>query len=398
MAFVWESLHNRHLTNQTVVNLHQKRETLMGFFSNTKKTLSLTGKALSNGMHLLAEGAAEFERISNRVRLETTIKALELKRERLGREWFSPDNYENHQKLLDSYSEYLRTNLPSQSLSIQAGLDKLSADQRSLAISNKLETIESLTTRLESSNFSLPINAIDARNALISQLRELIKFHNSDRQDPTVKQARERIAELKAEINDLEPTRRTTQVTFHASGFPKSSAVRLDGKLNEIYEAWHENGKMRWRIPFHAGQPVGTAKHWRDDGTLSLAATIENPGLSITMSSSSAEPLAYVECRDRILRFELLAQELKGIKFSHVRGKALSKPVVALKILKSFRTLKFMWKARKPGREQELLRELTLAAEGLESAMAELKSVLSIGDKVPRSIHPCWPKTMYFRL
>lgn len=374
-------------TNQLVLNMHLKRGIPMGFWANTKTVLSSTGKGLSNGMNLLAEGAVQFERMSSQVLLKTTIMTLESKRKNLGDEWFLPENAEDHQKLVDSYSESLRTALPDHSSDVQAKLDKLYADQRSLAISKKIGKIQSLTGRLESSKFKLAINAIDARRELIYELNELIKFHSIDSQNPIFEQAKSQKPKLEAEIIDLEPARRTTHTTFHASGSPKVSAVRFDGKLNELYESWHENGNVRWRIPFDAGQPVGIAKHWRDNGTLSLSATFDKRLLSITMSSRNAEPLAYIQIRDKFLHVELLPQEVKGIKLTLVRDKPLSKLAFALKILNSTKSLKFIWNTRRPGRASELMEELTIYPEELKRGMAELQSISSTGHKLPRSIH-----------
>lgn len=357
----------------------------MGFWSNTNKIVSSSGKAFSNGMHLLAEGAAELERISGRFRLDITIKTLELKRESLGDRWFSPENLENHQELLDSYHERLRTSLPNQSPDLKRSLDKLLDDQRSLTISENLKTIQFFTSRLEASRFSSAIDAIDARKKLISMLRELIRACSGDPRYPIVNQAKEQIEKLEAGIVDLEPARRTSHVAFHDSGIKKSSAIRFDGKMNEIYEAWHENGSVSWRIPFDAGKPVDTAKHWRENGTLILAVTFEGACLSVTALSSRAEPLAHLEYAEKTVQFELLPKELENIKYRHVCGKPLSrfKLVVAFKILLSPKALKFIWNARKPGWQKDLIEELTVGAEELESGMTELESILGIRHKIP---------------
>lgn len=355
----------------------------MGFWSNTNKVLSSTGKAFSASKDFLAEGAVQFERIADRFTLETNIKTLETKRKRLGDEWFSPENAEDHQKLLDSYSETLGTALPVHSRDVQAKLDKLHADQRSLAISKKLQTIQSLIIRLEKSKFKLAISAIDARRKLISELKELIKFQSTDSQNPIFEQAKSQKAKLEEEIVDLEPARRTTHTTFHDSGSPKASAVRFDGKLNELYESWHENGNVRWRIPFNGGQPVGIAKRWRDDGTLSLSATFDKRLLSVTTSTRHAEPFAYIQIRDNLLHVELLPQEIRGLKLTHVRGKPISKLAVALKLLTSPKALRFIWNTRKPGRESDLMKELAVNPGEVEKAMVELKSISGTGHKLP---------------
>jgi len=171
--------------------------------------------------------------------------------------------------------------------------------------------------------------------------------------------------------------------TFHNSGSPKVSAVRFDGELTEIYESWHENGNAQWRIPFDSGQPVGIAKRWRDNGTLSLSATFDKRLLSITTSSSHAEPLAYIQIRDNFLHIELLPREVKGIKLTHARGKPLSKLAFSLKTLTSLRALKFIWNTRRPGRESELMEELTVFPEEMKRGMSELQSILSTGHKLP---------------
>ena len=353
----------------------------MGFWSKTSKVLSSSGRAISNGMDLLVEGAAELERISDKFLLETTIKTLELKRERLGEEWFSPENSENHEKLLDSYHQCLQTNSPHHSSDAQAKLDKLYADQRSLEISENLKSVKSLTSRLESSQFRLAIDAINARRALISKLDELIKLHSSDLRSPISDQAKSKKLRLKKEIADLEPARRTTHITFHDSGLPKSSAVRFDGKLHETYETWHENGSIKWRIPFDTGEPFGIAKRCRDNGSPLLTLAFDKRLLSVTVSSSHAEPLAYVKFGNEILHVELLPQELRGIKLKHVPGKRVSKLYLAAKILPSFKALKFIWNARKSGRERELMRDFNIAADELQSGMAELTSILGTTQK-----------------
>jgi len=334
-------------------------------------------------MDLLAQGAAQFEKMTDRFVLETTTKTLEKKREHLGDEWFSPENAEDQHKLVNSYTEILRTALPDHTRDVQAKLDKLYADQRSLTISKKLGTIKSLTSRLKSSKFRLAINAIEARTKLITELHDLIKFRSDDQDTLVFDQAKDQIAKLKDEIANLEPARRTTHITFHNSGLPKSSAIRFDGKLNETYETWHESGKARWRIPFDVGRPVGQAKHWRDNGLLSFVATFENVCASITVFSRSAEPLAYFENRDNIYSIELLPKELKDIKFRHTRGKVLNKATVAFQLLKSPKALKLIWKARKPGREKELLQELNALGDELESRIAELVKILNVRNSLP---------------
>lgn len=121
----------------------------MGLWRDTKTILFSSVRALADGVSLLAEGAAELERKSGRLLLETTVMSLEKKRERLGDEWFTPENFDDYDKLIDSYNEFLRPDSPHYSPDKKAGLDKLYADQRSTAMRQGSRVIELLARSLE---------------------------------------------------------------------------------------------------------------------------------------------------------------------------------------------------------------------------------------------------------
>ncbi len=317
----------------------------MGFWSDTRQLISATGCTLSEGMELLAQGASELEQATHRLSLESKIMLREQQRARLGKGWFCLSNTDKHQELLDAYAELIRE-FPNESTNqFSEQLAQLHADRRALAVKNQVEIITALNERVKSTNYRLAIDDISAR-----------------------------IEELKGDITELEPRRRTK-----ASGAVKTKARRYDGKLSGTCEYWYENGKPRWRIPFSAGQIVGKVECWREDGSTLLEADFANDMQSFRVYSPDSQLLAKVKINRPDVCLVLYFTELNGVTFRCQLGRRPSKIQFALKVLRTPRLLKFIWRARNPGIEADRAHDITTLGTQSDQAIEELLAIRKAG-------------------
>lgn len=346
----------------------------MGFFSNAKTIFVASGKTLANSADLMAEGALKLERASNRFVLETNIKTLELRRKRIGDDWFSPENASENERLAQAYLELLRDMTPGEKPAIREGMERLASDHQAFKVREKLRAIEAQTSRFDASPSNLAIDEILLRRQVISDLDDLTDLAGAGSNVST--QAADRKRRLMSEISELQPARRTVHTTYYESGAQESKAVRWDGELTENYEEWHENGTIRWRIPFKRGRPIGSAERYRPNGVLGYSASIENGFVAVTAFADSAEPLARVERRQKLQKIELLPEQLNAIRVEGRPGTRSFKWWAAFKLLTSQRAIRFIWRARLPGKEQELWKEVTQSADELEGVLRELGSIL----------------------
>jgi antitoxin component YwqK of YwqJK toxin-antitoxin module len=65
------------------------------------------------------------------------------------------------------------------------------------------------------------------------------------------------------------------QVTYYASGKPKSSVTWVDGRREGPAEEWYANGTLRESGAYRAGERSGRWSFWRDDGSLDARASGE---------------------------------------------------------------------------------------------------------------------------
>lgn len=352
----------------------------MGLWSDTGKFLSATGGVLSEGVELLAQGASELERATHRMLLESRIKLMEFERVQLGEGWFEVSNADKHQELLDTYAELIR-DYPSESTApVRAQLDQLHAARRSLTVNKQVKGITELNDRVKSTNYHLTIDAITARKRLIGMLEELGGIASKDEEHGRLlERSRTRIAELKGEIKDLEPKRRSVEITKYPSGANKIKVERFDGKLSGAHERWYQNGKRCWNIPFSAGQIVGNVEQWREDGSRLLEAGFADEMQSFRGFSVDSQLLVKAQIQRPDARMTLCFTELKGISFGHQLGSRPSKIRFALKVMATPKLLVFLWKARKPGPEADRVHELKTLGDRVDEAIHELLAIRKAG-------------------
>lgn len=352
----------------------------MGFWSDTGKFLSATGGALSEGMELLAQGASELERATHRMALESGIRLLESKRARLGDGWFDVSNADQHQELLDTYAELIR-DYPGESIApARAQLDQLDVARRSLAVNKQVKGVAALNDRIRSANYHLAIDAINARKRLIGMLEELGRIASKDEELGRLRErSSTRIAELKAEIKDLETRRKTIEMAEYPSGASKTKIERFDGKLSGVYERWYQNSERCWVIPFSAGQIEGNVEHWREDGSRLLEAGFAGEMESFRGFSLDSQLLVKVKIQKPDARMTFCSTELQGISLSHQLGSRPSKIKFALRVMVTPKLLAFFWRARKPGPEADRNLELATLGEKVEQAIGELMAIQKAG-------------------
>lgn len=347
----------------------------MGFWSDTRQLISATGGALAEGMELLAQGASELEQATHRLSLESKIRLHEQQRARLGEGWFYSSNTDKHQELLDAYAELIRE-FPNESTNqFRAQLAQLHADRRALTVKNQVEIITALNERVKFTNYRLAINAISARTRLISLLEELLKIGSEEEHARLLERTSARIEELKGDITELEPRRKTKDQFQYASGAVKTKTRRYDGKLSGTYEYWYENGKPRWRIPFSAGQIVGKVERWREDGSTLLEADFANDMQSFRVYSPDSQLLAKVKINRTDVCLALCFTELNGVTFRCQLGRRPSKIQFALKVLRTPRLLKFIWRARNPGIEADRAHDIATLGTQIDQAIEELLAI-----------------------
>ena len=352
----------------------------MGFWSDTGKALSATGSALSEGMELLAQGATELERATHRMLLESRIKLYESGRTRAGETWFEKSNEDQHQELLDTYAELLRDYPAESTVPARTQLDQLHAARRSLAVSNQVKGITGLSDRVKSTNYRLAIDAIIARTRLIGMLEELGRLASNDKKHGgLLERSSTRIVELKNEIRELEPKRRTVEMTKYSSGANKIKIERFDGKLSGTYERWYQNGVRCWAIPFSAGQIVGQVWYWLEDGSPLFEAEFADEMKSLKGYTSDSRLLAKCQIQKPDAIITLCVAELEGVSIRNQVGSKPSKLGFALKVLSTPKLLAFFCKARKPGPQADRMQELSTVGEQVERAVDELLAIREAG-------------------
>lgn len=352
----------------------------MGFWSDTGKILSATGNALSEGAELLAQGASELERATHRMLLESRIKLMEFERAELEEDWFEASNADRYQELLNTYAELIRDYPRDSTASARAQLDQIHSDRKLLTVNKQVKGITELNDRVKSTNYRLAIDAISARKRLVGMLEELIRTGSSDDEHKRLlERSRTRIAELKTEISDLEPRRKTIEINKYPSGANKAKVERFDGKLNGTCERWYQNGNTHWNIPFSAGQIVGTVTHWREDGSRLVEAGFAEELQSFHCFSGESQLLVKGQINGSEAVITLCFTELEGINFRHQLGSKPSKIGFALKLVGTPKLFAFFWKARRPGPEAEKINELTILGEHSNQALKELQAIRKAG-------------------
>lgn len=246
----------------------------MGFFGDTFKAIKATNEALGKGAELLNEGASRMERASHRLRIESSIKLLEKRRKIAGQQWFS-DHQEENEELNELYAELLREH-PHSSISGKyfTQRDKLQEDHRDYKVQLLLNKIKLQNKRIiENESSSIAITKIEMRRRLIKLLTQLEDLGCPRRHDRYLVRANARKAELRDEIDDLEPQRKTVVSSSTLSVASKVEYHCFDDKKHGIYKDWFENGSLRWFINFEDDVLINTAQRFNDDGSLYMEVT-----------------------------------------------------------------------------------------------------------------------------
>lgn len=349
----------------------------MGFWSDTRRFLSATGSALSQGAAVLAEHAIELEKSAHRLGLESSIRSLERQRKEMGELWFSPSNAAKSEELLSAYQKLIKEYPTESGIQTKIQLAKLESDRRALAVKKQVQSIVALNDLIKTTQYQLPIDEIVARERLKRLLNELLAIAREHEHRHLLQRARTRIQELDSEVAQLQLQRRTTESFQYESGKLKEKVSRYDGKLDGIYQQWYENGNQKWQLRFSAGDLRGHGTNWCEDGSLFMTADFARGTRKFQLFLPDKQPLLSLTIRGRNCSVVIDAEPLKG--FSLVMSE---RPTFFRKLILTVsepRLLLFFWRARKPGLESILVGHLPVAMNRFECAVDELRSIKESG-------------------
>lgn len=351
----------------------------MGIFKSTHKALSAGFRTVGNGLTLLAEGASELEMLSHKFLQQTTIMSLEAKRRNLNDEWFAAENASQHQRLLSAYDELISILGEDKT---PAGIEnhrKLHQDLIKLVSDERLCQINKLEDQV-SQSFNLAIDAIKPRKLLLDALNADRALHQTGADTPGSQKANERIQQLINELATLESQRTSEEKHFYKDGTLESNFKRIDGRIHGEYSEWHENGQRKWEVNFKAGVITGSALRYRSDGhkIFVFSKNHLNALVFSFFSIDGAEVATYRTGADTQL-FEIHLDESLTVKINPRFGRRLALIATLLKAIFSPKFIAFIWRGRKPGVQQNRLKEVDLAVENIDVFSSELQSIRKKG-------------------
>ena len=324
----------------------------MSFWGDIKRASSATVGALNSAVEAAADAAEILDGSVKVVAVRSRIMRLEgeLERSDLG-SLSSFELAEKREELLLKYEELARFVAGVDSEEALLKKARLLSEMRDESSENLVDSINSVLSRIDLTDFSLPVDEIRERKVLLGDIDRLIGILKLSDSRDLIGWARQLRETIVAKIGLLEKRRK---VEFHGeypSGVRLCCVERYDGRPHGVSRYWYESGVLKTEANFSQGVLCGRSKHWCEDGSLMVDSCFD-PG------RGASEVSVFLKDGSRIVHAEFS----KGVGFADVwlwdgtyagraykHGDGFGRPGFILRVLLKPKVWGALWRARKEG-------------------------------------------------
>ncbi|WP_133483693.1 MULTISPECIES: toxin-antitoxin system YwqK family antitoxin [Halomonas] len=341
-----------------------------------------TAKAINNGVELLDELAEGAQKSSELLLIKTKASGLDKEIHHLINNSANPKEIqEKRQDLSEKYDELINKTLDSERDDYVSKNKSLQSDMILSSISEMEKSVETKEQALSIHNFELAITEILKLENIKADLEHLLRITQSSQYNVAHQKAQDKLNSITILIADLQEKRHEENSSLYLSGDRKSRTRLYDGKNHGLSEFWYEDGTKEKEISFSHGILCGMSRYWRNDGTILSEISNQPINSSFTHSVFSRNGTKILEGsqKDKKGYIDIWLWDGSFVCRANMNNCKVSRTSFLLKAVMRKNVWANLYRARKPGSQQELFNDMTETMESHTKFSYEMANYLTRG-------------------
>ncbi|MEQ6916029.1 hypothetical protein [Halomonas aquatica] len=338
----------------------------MSFFGNIKNVTVSTAKAISNGVELLDELADGVQKSSELLLLKTQASSLENEINRLiGNSDDLIATSEKRQALSKKYDEIIAKTLGYEKDQYVRKNKLLKNDIELSSISEIEQRVKNKEQDLTSHTFKLAVTEIRRLESIKKDLENLLKITQSKEHEFAHQKSLEKLNSITKRIANLQEKRHEKIISNYPSGEKEYKEQLYDGKKHGTSEFWHENGTKEKEISFSHGELIGTSRYWRNDGTILSEISYQPTHGSFTHSAfyRNGTKIMKSSLKNKQGHVDIWLWDGSLVCRAKIKNNKVNKLPAFIRAAMKKNLWATLYRARKPGLQQDMLTEMEETVE-----------------------------------